>query len=291
MRSTEFPRPRRAMKLVLATMAGAFALAGAATTASAAGAVEPAVTDADVSLASLNVLTFALTNATADPITAPCPLISSDELGRFMGQQGFTPNLSTFAVDVYYEDEVGEGYPGIDCGADISAAENPDPAMPHYPVVGAAYLSDDITFQAYLDQLDGTVLTPAVADPNLGGEVGGLCTAGRICWLNWHRGSLVVSLIVAGGTGGDIDQARSEALLLSMVPTVVDNLIASIDTSDPVATTTPPTVVAADRAADGDSDDRAQRDPGAHAAADRAGNRSGPRRVGAIVLQRRHGGL
>ena len=58
------------------------------------------------------------------------------------------------------------------------------------------------------------------------------------CYLHWHRGSLVVSLLVAGGSG-DITREKSEAMLTAMVPDVVANLKASMDTGAPVPSSLP----------------------------------------------------
>lgn len=216
--------------------------------ASAAGAAPSPLTDADISQAGIGVMAFGLRNLGVGPITEPCPVLSQDQVASYFAQQGFTPNFTGFSVDAYYEDDIGAGYPGIDCISQIEDAVEPDPAAPHYPAVGAAYLPEGVTFADFLTGFEGqTILTPSV--PTVGGEIGGVCIP-RFCYLHWHRGSLVVTALVAGGTG-DITREKTEAMLTAMVPDVVANLIASLDLGmtapSPTASSTvapPPTVAA-----------------------------------------------
>lgn len=224
------------------------ALAVTATTAAtltspvdAAGAVPSSITDSDIAQAGMGVMAFGLRNIAVDPITEPCPMLSQDRIAWHFAQQAYTPNFTGFAVDVYYDDEVGEGYPGVDCISQIEDAITPDPVAPHYPAVGAAYLPDGVTFADFLTTFeDQAILTPSV--PGIAGQVGGVCIS-SFCYLHWNRGTLVVSVLVAGGSG-DITQAKTEAMLTAMVPEVVANLKASLATGAPIpgsTTTSSPT--------------------------------------------------
>ena len=231
--------------MVAALVAVATATATPTGGARAAGAVPSPITDDQIAEAGLGVMAFNLRNITVDPVTEPCPVLAQDQLGWYLAQQGYAPNFTQYLVDIYYEDDVGEGYPGVDCVSDVEAAANPDPAAPHYPVVGAAYLPDGITFLDFLGGFQGqTLLTPAVS--GIGGEVGGVCIP-TFCYLHWHRGSLVISVLVAGGRGtvDDITLAKTEALLIAMVPDVVANLMATLDLGMTATTTAAPTTTAA----------------------------------------------
>ena len=232
---------RRLTSMIGVGMLAALAVTGTGTatpgsSVHAAGAVPSPISDLDVTQAGIGVLAFGLRNLEVDPITEPCPVLRQDQVGWYFAQQGFTANFAEFGVDVYYEDEVGEGYPGVDCLSRIEDAVDPDPAAPHYPGIGAAYLPDGTTFQDFLSGFeDQTILTPSV--PGVAGEIGGVCIQ-AFCYLHWHRGSLVVSLLVAGGSG-DITREKSEAMLTAMVPDVVANLKASMDTGAPVPSSLP----------------------------------------------------
>ena len=169
-----------------------------------------------ITQAGIGVMAFGLRNLDGRPDHRAVPDAppGPDRLVlRPAGLHGRTSPASR--VDVYYEDDVGEGYPGVDCLSDIEDAVDPDPAAPHYPAIGAAYLPDGITFQDFLTGFeDQTILTPSV--PGIGGEIGGVCIP-SFCYLHWHRGSLVVSVLVAGGSG-DITREKTEAMLTAMVP-------------------------------------------------------------------------
>ena len=238
--------PVRRLRLAAALGGVTLAALAVVTTATvgsvgAAGAAPPQISDDQITQAGIGVMAFNLRNLTVDPITEPCPILAQDEIGWFFAQQGYTANFAGFHVDTYYSDNVGEGYPGVDCLSDLDGALEPDPAAPHYPAVGAAYLPEEITFQDFLTGFeDQTLLTPSV--PGIGGEVGGVCIP-DFCYLHWHRGSLIISVLAAGGTG-DITREKTEAMLMSMVPPVVTNLIESLDAGMTLPSSTTATTVA-----------------------------------------------
>jgi hypothetical protein len=245
-------RPRRCLAVIGGALTAVIAVSAVTATladdASAAGASPSPITDADIAQAGIGVMAFGLRNLGVEPITEACPVLTQDQLGSYFTQHGYTPNFTRFSVDAYYEDDIGAGYPGLDCLSEIEDAVDPDPVAPHYPAVGAAYLPEGVTFADFLTGFEGqTILTPSV--PTVGGEIGGVCIP-NFCYLHWHRASLVVTVLVAGGTG-DITREKTEAMLTSMIPDVVTNLIASLDlgmtatASTTSPTVAPPTTVAA----------------------------------------------
>lgn len=204
----------------------------------------PALDDANVSRAITGISLFVIDNS-ADldaGINAACPLMSTDQYGFFMGEQGLMPNLAGWLVDLIYYTDVGEGAPGVTCGVDIDEhLAQIDTGAPHGGNLEAIILPDDATFSDVIALIErATLFGPASAD--IGGELGGVCYTGAraVCVMMWHRAGMVVTSILAGPTN-EITQERALALLTSMVPTMVQSLINYADAPPPG---TPSTVAA-----------------------------------------------
>ncbi len=196
---------------------------------------------------SLFVIDNALTAETG--IAAPCPMMTIDEFGWFMGQQGLSPNLAGWAVDLSFYDDVGDGAPAISCGVDVEAhLDQFGSGPPHGASLEAMLLPENATFNDVLGLVERAVpIGPG--SPDIGGEIGGACYTGELaaCIMMWHRSGLVFTTILAG-PAADVTQERTIALLTSMVPTMVQGLAAYADATVPgtptTAAATAPTVPA-----------------------------------------------
>lgn len=240
-----------AVGLVVCTLVGATA---AGTTAGASADVpdvlRPELDDANVDQAIVGISLFVIDNSASldSGITAPCPLMTTDQYGYFMGQQGLTANLAGWFVDLVYYTDIGSGAPGVTCGIDIDAhLDQIGTGPPHGGNIEAIVLPDDSTFNDVLALIErATLFGPGPAD--IGGELGGVCYSGdrSICIVMWHRAGMVITGILAGPSA-EVTQDRAVALLTSMVPTTVQSLIDYADLPAPGASTTvaSPTVPAA----------------------------------------------
>ena len=157
-------------------------------------------------------------------VTAPCPLMTTDEYGWFMGQQGLSPNLNGWAVNVFFEWNIG-GAPGIQCGVDTQAhLDQVGQGAPHGAIIEAIVLSSSRTFNDVLALAEGAAIIGA-GGPEIGGEIGGACYSGdlAICIAMWHRSGLVLNTVLAG-PATDVTQARAVSLLSSMIETMLAGL-------------------------------------------------------------------
>jgi hypothetical protein len=116
--------------IVAALIAVTTATATLADDAHAAGAAPSPITDADIAAAGLGVLAFGLRNLGVEPITEPCPVLTQDQLGWYLAQQGFTPNFTGFSVDAYYDNDVGDGVSATTIGPSTTPALPQLPALP-----------------------------------------------------------------------------------------------------------------------------------------------------------------
>lgn len=221
------------------------------------GSFAPSVVDeATVERAQTGISVFVIDNVMdiETGITAPCPMMTVDQFGWFMGQQGLSPNLTGWAVDLFYYDDVGEGAPGLSCGVDPEAhLDQIDTGAPHGGYLEAMTLPATTTFAQVLGVVDrATSIGPGA--PEIGGEIGGVCYTGQLaaCFMMWHRSGLVLTTILSG-PAAEVTQERTIALLTSMVPTIVAGLAAYADTPTPGSPTTiaaaPATAAAATTAA------------------------------------------
>ena len=123
MNITTIRRPLLAFGLGLSMVLGATAAGAASASTDAPDVVHPHLDDANVDEAAVGITLFVLDNSAnaGGTITAPCPLMTTDQYGYFMGQQGLTPNLAGWFVDVVYYTDVGMGAPGVNCGIDVDA--------------------------------------------------------------------------------------------------------------------------------------------------------------------------
>jgi hypothetical protein len=158
-------------------------------------------------------------------VTAPCPLMTTDEFGWFMGEQGLSPNLDGWAVKVFFEWGAG-GAPGIKCGVDIeSHLAQVGRGAPHGAIIEALALPTSASFADVLAIAEGAAII-GPGDPQIGGEFGGVCHPGElaICVAMWHRSGLVLNVVLAG-PAADVNQTRTVSLLGSMVETIVAGLV------------------------------------------------------------------
>lgn len=196
----------------------------------------PELDDANVLRAITGISLFVIDNSAdlAAGIDAPCPLMSTDQYGFFMGEQGLTPNLAGWLVDLIYYTDVGEGAPGVTCGVDIDDhLAQIGTGAPHGGNLEAIILPDDATFNDVIALIErATLFGPA--SPDIGGELGGVCYTGAqaVCVMMWHRAGMVITSILAGPTT-EVTQERALALLTSMVPTMLQTLIDYADAPPP----------------------------------------------------------
>lgn len=249
-------RSRRTLMLVslLVAAAGGAGLGDAASPVSAWGRLRPMVDDAQIATAKSNLLLFMLDNlpepGSNGVLAAPCPFMRSDQLGYFVGQQGLTPNLASFkGVTAYRDTDIGTGVLGIVCGqvGEGDFTGRIDPGAP-VNVSLDAYSIDgvDATFaEAVASVTGGTITLTGV--PTIGGEIGGRCTVntGAFCAWSWHRDGLVLSLYTYG-PADQVAEPQSQQLLISMVQTMLDDLvvympISAVTTTTAVAATGSPT--------------------------------------------------
>ena len=171
-------------------------------------------------------------------VTAPCPLVTPDEFGWFMGQQGLSPNLNGWRVSVFFEWNVG-GAPGIKCGVDTEAhLDQVGQGAPHGAILEAMVLPSSATFNDVLAIAEGATIIGA-GGPEIGGEIGGVCYSGdlAICIAMWHRSGLVLNAVLAG-PAADVTQDRAVSLLSSMIETMVAGLSEHANWTVPSAPTT-----------------------------------------------------
>lgn len=177
----------------------------------------------------------------ATGITAPCPLMTSDQLGWFMGQQTLAPRLDGWAVELFMYDGVGSGAPGIACGVDIQAhVGQAGSGAPHGVRLEAVVVPDGATLGDLLGVVQGgVVIGPGAAE--IGGEVGGTCYPGvyAVCVLMWTRAGLAITTVLAG-PHADVTQEQTVTLMSSMIPTMVQGLADYASTAAPPSTTVPP---------------------------------------------------
>jgi hypothetical protein len=171
-------------------------------------------------------------------VAAPCPLMTTDEFGWFMGQQGLSPNLNGWAVSVFFEWNAG-GAPGIKCGVDTEAhLAQVGQGAPHGAIIEAMVLPSSATFNDVLAIAEGASIIGA-GSPEIGGEFGGVCYSGdlAICIAMWHRSGLVLNTVLAG-PAGDVTQDRAVSLLSSMIETMVAGLAKQANATGPGGPTT-----------------------------------------------------
>src|SRR5688500_448961 len=245
------------MKKALAVASGVLAaVAGLAAVASTPVAAEhPAVVnDAQIELAKLGVTMFSLDHLT-EPATE-CPAVHLDELGYWMGQLGMAGTSQGYAVEAFSPDDV-EAL-AVFCGVNpVDFVATPDPAAPYAVGMEVYNLLEGATFAQVIERSSVAASPTPTPDPALGGEVATYCsestTAGReICFAFWHRAGLVFDIYMVGPSA-ELDTAKVQQLLLSMVDNAVTNLaayestfsdtpttVASAPTSTPVASTVAP---------------------------------------------------
>jgi hypothetical protein len=185
------------------------------------------IDDAIISQASKGVWGFIMNaplEADGATVSAPCPLMTTDEFGWFMGQQGLSPNLNGWKVSVFFDRNTG-GAPGITCGVDTEAhLAQVGQSAPHGAVIEALALPPTATFNDFVAIAEGAAIIGA-GGPDIGGEIAGVCYTGdlAVCIAMWHRGGLVLDAVLAGPTA-DVTQDRVVSLLSSMIETMVTGL-------------------------------------------------------------------
>lgn len=202
----------------------------------------PRVSDTEVADASFGVTLFVLDHLDdVGPIADPCPLLTPEQLGFFMGQQGFAPSSTGYEVSLFREAEVTTGSPGLQCGVDVaSVAASPDPATPHAVVLDAFVPVEGVTVEDLATYYETTPLGPGADD--LGGRFAGVCgsiSGQPVCLLSWVRGELVVQIALAG-PGVTLD--ATIALMNAMLPSIIQSLIDYGGVSTAPTTVAPPTV-------------------------------------------------
>ncbi|CAN5532415.1 hypothetical protein BH24ACT5_BH24ACT5_21990 [soil metagenome] len=176
------------------------------------------------------MLFFSLDNVLAEPDDPdpPCPSITSEEVAFFTQARGWVTNASTYEVDAFYDDSVGDGLPGVNCGPDLIAlVDNPDSARPFAVVVEAASLSETATFDQYVASVETSQIL-AEDVPDIGGRIAGWCrgaSSQRVCVMSWSRSHLLITVALLGPVAA-VEIQVAQTLLVEMVPTIVANLIA-----------------------------------------------------------------
>ena len=243
------------MKKALALASGVLAaVAGMATVASAPVAAEhPAVVnDAQIELAKFGVTMFSLDHLT-EPATE-CPAVRQDEMGYWMGQLGMAGTSQGYGVEPFSPD--GVEALAVFCGVSpVDFVATPDPAAPYALALEVFNLLEGATFAQVIERSSVPATPTPAPDPALGGEVATYCsestTAGReICFAFWHRAGLVLNIYMVGPSA-ELDTAKAQQLLLSMVDNAVTNLAAyestlsdsSTTVAAPATTTPVPTAV------------------------------------------------
>jgi hypothetical protein len=216
------------MKKALGIVSGVLAaVAGIATVASAPVAAQhPAVVDdAQIELAKFGVTMFSIDHL-AEPATE-CPAVRQDEMGFWMGQLGMAGTTQGYAVEAFSPDDV-EAL-AVFCGVNpVDFVATPDPAAPYALGLEIYNLLEGATFAQVIERSSVPATIAPTPDPALGGEVASYCsestTAGReICFAFWHRTGLVLNIYMVGPSA-ELDTAKAQQLMLSMVDNAVTNL-------------------------------------------------------------------
>jgi len=236
-------------------LSAAASFAGLATGTVSAGPITlarppaPAITETDVTSAKLGLTVWMVGNLgnddnPASPLT--CPILRQDQVGFYMGNAGLAPSSTGYLVDIYYDDELGGGTPGVSCGPDLDASlDNPEPATPHYLSFEALTLDGGTgTFADVIARYSDITLTTAPAPGDLGGEIASGCVSSdmALCLEIWHRDGLVIVMALVGSSS-DISEPVAQQLLVTMLPEAVMSLGAAAGTS--VTPTVPPTIATA----------------------------------------------
>jgi hypothetical protein len=242
---------------------GLLAVGVAVMPAPGAFASRPAVVDeSSIERAVAGVSLFISENADAlaTGITAACPLMTRDEFGWFMGQQDLAPSLEGWSVGLFMYDGVGSGAPGLSCGVDIAGhVGGAGDGAPHGVRLEAVVVPDGATFGDLLGVVEGGRVISA-GGPEIGGEIGGACFPGEVvvCVLLWSRSGLAITTVLAG-PAASVTEARTIALMTSMIPSMVQGLgryatdfgpppTAPVTTAVPTTIPEPPLDIAAARA-------------------------------------------
>ena len=223
------------------------AVAGIATLASApVEAQHPAVVDdAQIELAKFGVTMFSIDHL-AEPATE-CPAVRQDEMGFWMGQLGMAGTTQGYAVEAFSPDDV-EAL-AVFCGVNpVDFVATPDPAAPYALGLEVYNLLEGATFAQVIERSSVPATIAPTPDPALGGEVASYCsestTAGReICFAFWHRTGLVLNIYMVGPSA-ELDTAKAQQLMLSMVDNAVTNLAAyeSTFSDSPTTVAAAPTI-------------------------------------------------
>lgn len=248
-------RRRRVVSGAGIVLSAAASFAGLATGSVSAGPITPArppapaITDTDVTSAKLGLTVWMVGNlgnddSPASPLT--CPILRQDQVGFYMGNAGLAPSSTGYLVDIYYDDELGGGTPGVSCGPDLDASlDNPEPATPHYLLFEAFTLDGGTgTFADVIARYSDITLTTAPAPGDLGGEIASGCVSSdmALCLEIWHRDGLAIVMALVGPSS-DISEPVAQQLLVTMLPEAVMSLGAAAGTS--VTPTVPPTIATA----------------------------------------------
>ena len=228
----------------LAVGIGFLGVVVAVTPTSLAGAGRPeAIDETAVARALTGVSLFLSNNAGSieTGITASCPLMTQDQFGWFMGQQGLAPRLDGWSVGLFMYDGVGSGAPGLSCGIDIPSFVGQPGGAPHGVRLEAIAVPDGSALGDLLGVVEGGRIVGPGSD-DIGGEIGGTCYPGEvaICVLMWYRSGLAITTVLAGPVAS-VTESQTITLMTSMVPTMVQGLGRYAADFGPPPTTTPTT--------------------------------------------------
>lgn len=193
-----------------------------------APAAAPSLGDAAIDAAIDGLNAYLSRNVRVDEITEPCPILTVDELGWYLGQHGLAANTANHSIGFSLVEEYGNN-PALYCGGDLEAElAQPDPAAPISVGLEATYLLGPADLTSVLAAEEGAVVQQG--GPEIGGEIGGWCStrAVSVCLMHWFRNELLISLFV-GGPPNALTQEQAVAVLAAFVPEAVTNLGAALD--------------------------------------------------------------
>ncbi len=149
---------------------------------------------------------------------SPCPFIAGDRITAQLAAYGVTHDGSVFRPSISADTSSTDVR--VVCGPGAS-----DPATT--TVLVSAFALNADPFATYVQSL-GLGAPSATPDPAVGGEFAAGCPAtpapAVACYATWHRSGLVVTFTVSG-PAGTLTDGHAYALLTSLVPEIVNNVV------------------------------------------------------------------